>query len=277
MLQVILPTDFSDNAWKAMCYAAQIYSKQACKFLLVHTYNLPFTHMESGIIEDMQPVIEEVEKDLATVLKSFQDLDHHSGSTFEKIAHFGSLVDNLDKIQADYTGKSIVVMGTKGASGASKFFLGSMTTSVLDALKTTPLICVPAEADLTPIKKIMLAADNSGVAKRTTLTALLDLAKLNDAGVKVVHVPEDELRFLEAGSAEQLLIHEHLKGLDHTFHIFAGAYTEDDLLQYAIDDHADLIAVVKRDRGFWKNLFHKSMTKSLAFRTHIPLLVMHEA
>jgi nucleotide-binding universal stress UspA family protein len=82
---------------------------------------------------------------------------------------------------------------------------------------------------------------------------------------------------LEAGSAEQLLIHQYLTGLNHTFHIFEGSYTEDDLLQYAIDDQADLIAVVKRDRGFWKNLFHKSMTKSLAFRTHIPLLVMHEA
>jgi nucleotide-binding universal stress UspA family protein len=277
MLQVILPTDFSDNAWKAMCYAAQIYSKQPCKFLLVHTYNLPFTQMETGIIEDMQPVIEEVDKELDTLLKSFQELDHQSGSAFEKVVQFGSLVDNLDKIQADYSGKSIVVMGTKGASGANKFFLGSMTTSVLDALKTTPLICVPSEADLTPIKKIMLAADNLAIAKKTTLTALLDLAKLNDAGVKVVHVPEDELRFLEAGSAEQLLIHQYLTGLNHTFHIFEGSYTEDDLLQYAIDDQADLIAVVKRDRGFWKNLFHKSMTKSLAFRTHIPLLVMHEA
>ncbi|MCC7452983.1 MAG: universal stress protein [Crocinitomix sp.] len=276
MLQVILPTDFSDNAWKAMSYAANIYHNQPCKFFLVHTYTMPYSHIETGVIQDMTPMIEEAEKEMKKILARYLDLDHHPESKFDSLAKFGSLADTLDQVKEDYTGDSIIVMGTKGASGAGKFFLGSMTTTIIDSLKKTPIICVPYLAELSPLNKIMLAVDKNGITKSTTLSSLVNLATHNEAGIKVVHMPEEKETVLAAGSAEQLTIHSFLGNLTHTFHTFGSHYDEHELVNYAIADEANLMAFIKHDRGFWKNLFHKSLTTSLAFDCKLPLLILRD-
>ncbi|MGB5171273.1 MAG: universal stress protein, partial [Eudoraea sp.] len=38
MKKIILPTDFSKNAFNAICYAAELFKKEECVFYLVNTY-----------------------------------------------------------------------------------------------------------------------------------------------------------------------------------------------------------------------------------------------
>jgi nucleotide-binding universal stress UspA family protein len=55
-----------------------------------------------------------------------------------------------------------------------------------------------------------------------------------------------------------------------------GDYKEDLLTQFAERNGVDLIAMIKRDRGFWKNLFHRSLTKSMSFYCDKPLLILRD-
>ena len=38
MKRIILPTDFSQNAYNAICYAIRLFKEVECTFYLVHTY-----------------------------------------------------------------------------------------------------------------------------------------------------------------------------------------------------------------------------------------------
>ena len=38
MKKIILPTDFSENAFNAICYAVQLFKEETCTFYLVNTY-----------------------------------------------------------------------------------------------------------------------------------------------------------------------------------------------------------------------------------------------
>ncbi|MAK35697.1 MAG: universal stress protein, UspA family, partial [Flavobacteriaceae bacterium] len=38
MKRILLPTDFSENAYNAIAYALQLYKQETCTFYLLHTY-----------------------------------------------------------------------------------------------------------------------------------------------------------------------------------------------------------------------------------------------
>ena len=46
MLKVLLPTDFSDIAWNAICYALEFLEDKVCSFYLLHTYTPAFYRMD---------------------------------------------------------------------------------------------------------------------------------------------------------------------------------------------------------------------------------------
>lgn len=40
-MKILVPTDFSGNAWHALNYAIQLMSDKECTFTLIHTYEIP--------------------------------------------------------------------------------------------------------------------------------------------------------------------------------------------------------------------------------------------
>ncbi len=275
MKNVILPTDFSDNAWKAMSYAAQLFHNVPCKFTLLNTFSVPYSYAEAGAMPNIEPLKEDSESGLAAVLKRFKELDHNDGSTFQTVSKFSSVVDAISQVEEESGKDCTVIMGTKGAGGLGEMFLGTMTSHVISHVKS-PVICVPNSANLNIPKSLMLAVDNQGVDSMEEIQLLNDIAEQHQANVMIVNVPVGEEEVLGEDSAEQFVVDHYLKKTPHTYHTLYGEYKEDLLTQFAERNEVDLIAMIKRDRGFWKNLFHRSLTKSMTFYCDKPLLILRD-
>jgi hypothetical protein len=39
--KILLPTDFSKNAYNAINYAIELYKEESCEFFILHSYYLP--------------------------------------------------------------------------------------------------------------------------------------------------------------------------------------------------------------------------------------------
>lgn len=275
MKRVILPTDFSDNSWKAMSYAAQLYSKTPCTFYILNTYTVPHGYNDVGVIQDFEPLRESSEEGLKTFLTRFRELEHHDDTKFETISKFASLVDTIRDMEKKNPGEHIIVMGTRGVTGIGELFLGTMTSHVISNAQS-PVICVPNSAEMNVPKNIMLAVDNDGVDRKEEVQPLLEIVDASEAVIRVVNVPVDEEALFGADLAEQFVIDHYLNDVEHTYHSIEGDYKEDTLTKFAKANRMDLIAMIKRDRGFWKNLFHRSLTKNMSFRSDIPLLILRD-
>ncbi len=46
---IVLPTDFSDNSWNAVCYTMELFKYQACDFHVLHTYT-PNTYANDNML-----------------------------------------------------------------------------------------------------------------------------------------------------------------------------------------------------------------------------------
>lgn len=273
MKQVILPTDFSDNSWRAMSYAAQLYANQPCEFVLLNTFHVSQNFSEVGVTMNMEHFQEEADKNMSEMEARFKELDRHDDSTIEAVAKFTSLVDAIQALEEKQPNNSVVVMGTKGANGLGELFLGTMTSHVLKHV-SVPLICVPGDAQLTPPTKMMLAVDKEGVDRKDEIQEMIELAQNHGSQIAVVNVPEDADALFGDDLAEKFVIDHYLDKIKHEYHSLPGEYKEDVISRFADKEGVDLMVFVKRDRGFWSNLFHQSLTKSMAYHSDKPMLIL---
>jgi len=55
---------------------------------------------------------------------------------------------------------------------------------------------------------------------------------------------------------------------------------EDDVVEalnhYCEEEDADLLILTTQQRNFWRTIVHTSITKEMALRPHLPLLVLHD-
>lgn len=275
MKQIILPSDFSDNAWKAMSYAADLYHNTPCKFHIINTYSYPAQMAEAGGVHIILPLQKDSEKQLQELLKQFKDLDHHVNSEFETKSISGSLINTIVKIEDSAENNSMIVMGTRGASGIGKLFFGSMTASVIKKC-TSPVICVPNHASLDTPKNIMLALDDLLISSQNEIQPLLELAQNWESKIDIVHINESKLR-TDKKASEKIVTEQYMKQFEHKYHELFGTDIEDELTYFAKTNEVGLITLIKRNKGFWENLFQTSLSLNMAFYSKIPLLILRES
>ncbi len=146
MKQILVPTDFSDNAYNALYYATRLFKNEACRFYILNTCDIE-TPVLTSIVDtsyaDQQLSKESNEKLTETfhsIVRDTEDFDH----SFEIISSTKKLLETIEDTVKD-KGIDLIIMGTKGATGAKGFFIGSNTSNIIQRIKCCPVLAVPEE------------------------------------------------------------------------------------------------------------------------------------
>ncbi len=265
MKTILVPTDFSANADKAMKFAIDVAKKLNAKIILVNSYDLPYSAnvMTSSIMDLLK---ETSEKGLIKASNYIEthDVEHSSKS------QMGNPIRVIKECAKNYNA-DLIIMGTKGASGIEEVLLGSNTASVLHTV-SCPVLAIPSEAQFIDINKIVYAADFEMKSDEKALKNLATLAKVFGAEVKIAHVQDDDHK-----GTPHAKFDEALGNIPHTFHILPQQEVEKAIDAFADAENADMVAVLTRKHSFFEGLFHKSVTSKIAYHSTIPVLALHEA
>lgn len=263
-MKVLVPTDYSDNAFRAFEYVLQIYGKQDVEYFLLNIQNA----RHAGAILTV-----DVNKDL--IKKSHQTMnalvdevrEKHKGIMIQGIVTAGTFVDSVIE-KAEELSIDVVGIGTRGAGGVKSLLMGSSASDLIGHCNR-PLYVVPDKAKLTPPMRGLLAADFVKDPKSETYDTLLDLCYDNKTHLAILHVAQpNEPRFTEKD------IPFNTEKLDYTIHERIDSDTEYAIIDFVQSNTIDLIAIVKSKGGFIHDLFHSSLTKKLGMHSDTPLLVL---
>ena len=162
MLRILLPTDFSANAWNAISYAVNFYKDRECLFYILHTYTPAFYRMDYLVGGPSFSAIPDtgvdismagLEKTLADIKKHFSNPKHD----FKTVSAFNILTDEINYLAGEKE-IDIVIMGTQGATGAKEIFLGTNTVYVIRK-SSIPVLVIPQGFKFKPLKKILFPTD----------------------------------------------------------------------------------------------------------------------
>jgi nucleotide-binding universal stress UspA family protein len=276
MKTILVPTDFSDGAYKAAEYAINFAKDFGGKIIICHAFELP-----AQGVNLMIDISSELEKNAKVEL---QKLDKKLKKEYlldgevevEYIALIGDLNAVLKTLTEQYDAE-LVIMGTKGESDFASKLFGTNTVSAIKNCKIS-LLVVPAKADYKPIKNIAFAIDYLRPANDKTLKQLRDIALHNKAKLSLVNVHTDgEIgEFIASVKEMQNWYQKELEGVDLDFVFIENYAIEDGVFEFIHHNDIDLLAMITRKHSFFDEIFRKSISEELALHTNIPLLTMHE-
>jgi nucleotide-binding universal stress UspA family protein len=275
MKTILIPTDFSDNAWKAVGFTANIYRDIPCRFILFHAYYMGGSILEADVPHIIADRSKEINRDLAKIKEAFLEFDHHDDTKIEAIARYGEVPDAVAEIVKNKF-VDLIILGTKGAGNNQDAVLGSSTLGVLENLPC-PVICVPFESSLTGLEHIMFATDYHNLNNLNKLLELKEIAESNGANVSIVNVTTDlKAKVIVEDEMEILVLHNFFGVVPNEFHDIESDDIEEGILNFAQQKEVNLIVMMNRNITYWKGLFHKSLSKDTALHSNIPLLILKD-
>lgn len=144
MKTILVPTDFSKNAFVAAQYAASLAKAVGCRLKFYHVYIVLYSGFEEkGVsVQHVEWADEEAGKAmdslLATIKEQYPDVE------IEGECVRGFMIDALTKKLKDEDSISLLVMGTKGVTNVAESIFGSTTYEVLKKA-TVPVIVIPED------------------------------------------------------------------------------------------------------------------------------------
>jgi len=276
MIRVVLPTDFSENAFHAISYAVKLLENSTCIFYLVHAYTPAVYRVDYtlgspgqlGLPDDERYRAEEALEKTRKRIKEQFDVSKH---TFVAHAAFNSLADEIDSI-AQKENVDFIVMGTQGATGAKEILFGSNTVHIIQ--KTgIPVLTVPSEFEYRPPENILFPTDYEVDYGKVNLDFLLKFSKLEHSKLHIMHVTSPE--GLDSDKLEhKSFLEGRLLEYNHEFHDLPDQDLIGAINQFQKQIPVELLAMVKNKHTFLERLFVEPIIKNVGLHSKVPFLVL---
>lgn len=275
MKHILLPTDFSKNAYNAISYAVQLYRDVECKFYILHTYTA--ANISSGsmidshsalvlqdiIIETAERKLKEIEDRLHT---EFNNVNH----TFITMASFNLLIPQIKDVIKE-NAIDLVIMGTKGANGVKEIVFGSNAVKVFKGIKH-PVLIIPSDFAYEAPHEILFPTDLEAIYKHSNLNILKKLAIANHAKVNVMHVSTG-YNLTEKHDTNKRTLESIFKNSTFLFHDIKNMDITEAINEFQVKHKINLLVMINNKHSFFENLFFKPVISQIGFHLNVPFLV----
>ncbi|MCE2611556.1 universal stress protein [Flavobacteriaceae bacterium D16] len=276
MKKIIIPTDFSENAYHAFSYAAQLFKDEPCTFYLMHTFT-PSVYQTEYVLHSPGQIglgdFYQLDSDehLAEMKKRAEAQFNNPKHTLVTHSAFNVLVDEiLDMVEKEDA--DLVIMGTQGATGAKEIFLGTHTVHVIKKAKC-PVIAVPSGYNYQVPKEILFPTDYEVSYSMDHFAALFNIADLHSSQLEVLHIATG----LELTSKQQTN-KETLKSLigsrTSRFHNVANEEIIEGINHFQRTEEVQMLTMIQNKHTFLERLFIEPVIKKIGFHVTIPFMVI---
>ena len=275
MKKLLIPTDFSNGAYKAIEYGIALANEYKSEIIICHAFELPAQGI-NVLIDISAELQKNAQDDLNKLERKINDSGLGKGIHIEYLALLGDLNEVINTIGRQKN-IDLVLMGTKGESDLASKLFGTNTVSAIKNC-TLPLLVIPSGAVYKPIKNIAFAIDYLKPAKDNVLDLLKDLALNYNSKVSMLNVHTDgEIgEFIASVKDMQKWYSDHLEGVNLDYVFVENYLIENGVFEFIFHNPTDMLTMITKKHSFFDKIFRKSISEELALHTGIPLLTLHE-
>lgn len=277
MKQILLPTDFSENSWNAIVYAIQLFKNNECTFHLLNTYTPAIYNLEYvigypeqfGLVDAVRDTSRRnLFKIVSRIASEFTINEKHTFKTHAKFDTFLSGVKTFVK-KHDI---DIIVMGTKGATGAKEVLFGSNTVHVFKEIKC-PVLAIPSDFAFEAPHEILFPTDLDAMYKHSNLKILKEIILTNNARLNAMHVSTgyELTEKQERNMAKLESIFEHSAFLFHNIKTMEITHA---INEFQVKYKINLLVMINNKHSFFENIFFKNTINQIGFHLNVPFLVI---
>lgn len=280
MKTILIPTDFSEPAINAVNYAVELSNHQDIDQIILFSqyYVSLFEHMypsadliqpsDNDILEKKQGIIKQLEDLKAQVMQRLKPGINVKIVLLES-SLFRAVLNMIEKEKPD-----VLFIGSNNHDGEESF----IGTHMIEIAKISPVpvMIIPPETRYKPILSAVVACDFR------TLNHVSLLQRLH----KIKHWPHPKLALLNVDPNKKHLRPEHpaleikgiisevLKDYDYKIHYSDEEDILQGVLQFADQNHQQMIIALPGVHSFLYSLTHQSITEGLSKDANKPVLIL---
>lgn len=276
MRKVLIPIDFSDNAFNALKYACQIFKYEKSEFFIMHAYADRVYHQDalkerSELNMLKETVFQESEKKMKLVKTKIKEYSPNPQHKYRFDSVFATLVDAANDWVGDEN-LDIVVMGTRGETNDRKLTFGSNALQVLKYVDC-PVLAIPEGYEYHPPKEILFPTNFMLPYKRRELKLLSEMTGSFRSTIHLLYIDpikklslrqEDNREFLKGCLKKPKLVFETTPEKDKTLAIS----------KYIVHRKIDMLVIVNSRHSYIEDMLYRSTIDQLGLHVKIPFLVM---
>jgi len=278
MKNVLLPTDFSENANNAATYAVELFKNQECNFHFLNTYTPAIAHSRfmAETLRGSDLAASECkasETGLQKTISTIGSITNNADHNFETISSFDLLTHKIAET-VKLKNIDLIVSGTKGASGYKQVFMGTNTVRMIKTVKDCPIIAVPEKYSFSAPKHIAFPTDFKHNFSADILDSLLKIAYQFGSEIHIMHINEEN-KMDKFQESNRFTLMEYMAPVSHNVHFMPHFSSKSNVIAKFLEElEIDMLALIYNEHGFLDKLMREPVVENMAYHGQIPLLVL---
>ena len=279
ILNILVPTDFSHDAYNALHYSTQLYKHQKCTFHILHAYDhqshFKAEFKRSKKTKKLQEFLSDrtAECLLETYHKIIADTGANTLHQFVTVSKNAPL-EKAVKTYMTLNTIDLIVMGTKGRTGAVDIFVGGNTIQMVKSKIDCPIFCIPKQIDFNPISQVGYITSFKHPLEKFSLSIVKSLASYYEASIHIIHVCDDEAISISQ-EKNKILLGNYFEDSCLRFHVIPREKSKaKTVAKFARTHEIDVLAMCYYPHYFLDKLFREPVVLDLSIYTNIPLLIL---
>ncbi|MCG2461767.1 universal stress protein [Flavobacteriaceae bacterium F89] len=273
MRSILYATDLTEQSIPALRYAYDLSISLGTDLVVFHSHEIPpirlsvkrpIKQLEYHLIAEQKEIVksycikhlgEEIDLDKLRIVVVCGD----------------SVLDGIIGLSKELS-PDLVLIGRKGKHTERGMFAGDIGQGLLKRL-SCPIMIVPGNIEAAPIRTILYATDFEE-ADIAAVESLAPIAKQVNAKIHFIHVTTEE-QYAKSNQMEWFkeMLAKRIDYKNLEFKVVFSEKIEEKLKEYSERINADMIALLYREeKGFFQNLFNKSLVIKLDDQIGIPLM-----
>jgi len=270
MMNILLPTDFSENSRNAAVYALQFFEGIPCSFHFLHVSPISRDKMSNGHQVMPKGIKKKFDKLIEFVNSIKKNPEHHFQTSY-KVNYLIEAVRN----QVAEKNIDLILMGTKGASNQKEIILGKNTSDVIMKVKC-PALAISENAVYKPHQEILFPTDYKIRYSAKMLDSLRSFTSLSKTSVKILELYTTD----KEPNDDQLLNKENLHN-SFTPEIpevqtFYSVKDSDPKVLFRANKNVDMIVMAAKNLNLCQKLLKNHNNHQIPFIRKLPLLILHD-
>ncbi|MBT8245860.1 MAG: universal stress protein [Winogradskyella sp.] len=276
MKNILIPTDFSDNAMNAVRFALELFKYEKTEFYFLNAYEDDVYNSDELLDEEPFDEVVEMTKNkselkLELLLDEVKTIAPHSRFKYHTIPAYNSLIDEVDKL---VIGKDIdlIVMGTKGEGYAQTYVFGSNTLQVLKYV-SCPVLVIPRFYGYEQPKHVVFPTNYLIPYKRREIKLLSTMLAPFRAVVDVLYISKNK-NLSRRQKDNKLFLEEGMQNIKVNYKHIESKNVSKAITNYASENETDLLVMVNTRHSFLEDMLFRSKVDDICLHTNIPFLAL---
>lgn len=270
MMNILLPTDFSENSRNAAVYALQFFEGVPSSFHFLHVSPIPRDKLSNG----HQIIPKGIKKKFDELLEWINGIKKNPEHHFQISYKVNYLIEAVREQVAEKN-IDLILMGTKGVTNQKEIILGKNTSDVIMKVKC-PALAISENAVYKPHQEILFPTDYKIRYSAKMLDSLKSFTSLSKTSVKILELFATD----KEPNDDQLINKENLCN-SFTPEIpevqtFYSIKDSDPKVLFRANKNVDMIVMAAKNLNLCQKLLKTHNNHQIPFIRKLPLLILHD-